>query len=131
MYRSWYRYRYRIDIVTEHLGRIGTKTSTRYRTFRYVFYDINPIPSRCDIIRWSYGSRQRPKPRTHTPVLKHLPALRSANRDTEHARPRSHSRRMTWPPSVMPPLAVAGNLRQLPCQRRCQRLSMWTREKSP
>ena len=62
--RRRYRYRYNIDIGTGHFGYIGT-TSTRYRTLRYVWHDVNPILPDCDVIPWSFGSRQHSKP--HTP----------------------------------------------------------------
>ena len=41
---------------TGHFGKVGT-TSTRYRTLRYVWHDINPIPPHCDFIPSSFGSR--------------------------------------------------------------------------
>ena len=61
---SWCRYWYNTATGTGHLGKIGT-TATRYRTFRFVWHDINPIPPHCDVIPWSFGSRQHPRP--HTP----------------------------------------------------------------
>ena len=64
LYRSQYRYRYNIDTGTVHFGQIGT-ISTRYRTLRCVWHDINPIAPHCDVIPWSFGSRQHCKP--HTP----------------------------------------------------------------
>ena len=48
MYRSRYRYRYNIDTVTGHFGKIGT-TSARYWTLRYVRHDIKPIPPHCTL----------------------------------------------------------------------------------
>ena len=109
MYRSRYRHRYNIDSGTGHVRKIGA-TSTRYRTIRYVWHDINPIPPHCDVISWSFGSRRHSKP--HTPGSPSISSTLGIPRVSAHAQWRKFPR-MRWPPTVMPPLLVAGNLREL------------------
>ena len=70
-YGSRYRYRYNINTDTGHFGKSGT-TSTRYR----------------HIVTSSLGAvapRIHARKDTNTPVLEHLPVVRSVYQDTEHS----------------------------------------------